>query len=214
MSSLYNEAHRAVQDRFGTRQLADLLDQAIVHDALTPEDIAFITSCDMVFLATVDDAGRPTVSYKGGAPGFVRVDADEIVVPLYDGNGMFLSAGNIAERAEAGLLFIDFVSPNRLRVQGTARLDHSAPPHAPGAWGAIRLSPTHVFVNCGRYIHRHIKMEPSPHLPGEAGDQPVAAWKRIDVVAGSLPPADRVAVAEAGLITMEDYAAKVARGEA
>ncbi len=214
MSSLYDEAHRAFQDRFGTRKLADLLDQAIVHDTLTPDDIAFITARDMLFLATVDEAGRPTVSYKGGAPGFVHIDAGDLVFPSYDGNGMFLSAGNIANRAEVGLLFIDFATPNRLRVQGTARIDDAATSAWPGAHTVIRVTPTTIFVNCGRYIHRQATATTSPHVPDAAGTQPVAAWKRIDIVVDSLPPADQAAVAEVGLITMDEYAAKVAQGEA
>jgi len=214
MSSLYDEAHRAFQDSFGTRKLADLLDQAIVHEALTPEDTAFITGRDMLFLSTVDEAGRPTVSYKGGAPGFVHVEDGDIVFPIYDGNGMFLSAGNIAQRAEVGLLFIDFARPNRLRVQGTARIDHGAKAAWPGAWGTVRVTPTHVFVNCGRYIHQQTPAALSPHVPDAAGAQPVAAWKRIDIVVESLPAHDRAAAEEAGLITMEDYGTKVAQGEA
>jgi hypothetical protein len=57
----------------------------------------------------VDEWGRPTVSYKGGPSGLVRIDGpSDLVFPVYDGNGMFLSLGNIASTAQVGLLFIDF----------------------------------------------------------------------------------------------------------
>ena len=40
----------------------------------------------MFFLSTVDHKGRPTVSYKGGAPGFVRImDDGGLAFPDYDG---------------------------------------------------------------------------------------------------------------------------------
>ena len=69
----------------------------------------------LFFLSTVDERGRPTVSYKGGAPGFVRVSApNELLFPVYDGNGMFLSLGNIASTAQVGLLFISFEPARRL----------------------------------------------------------------------------------------------------
>jgi hypothetical protein len=72
-----------------------------------------------------------------------------------------------------------------------------------------------VFVNCGRYIHRKAAVDVSPHVPGADGTQPVAAWKRIDFVQDALAPADRdAAAAAAGLISMEQYGEKVARGEA
>ena len=215
MSTLYAESHRALQDQHDSRKLADLLDQAIVHDILTPDDVRFVEAQDMFFLATVDAEQRPTVSYKGGAPGFVRVQEGEIVFPCYDGNGMFLSMGNIADSANVGLLFIDFAAPNRLRVQGTARLDEGSAKAAwPGALAVVRVTPTHVFVNCGRYIHRKEAVDVSPHVPGADGTQPVAAWKRIDIVHDALAPADRDAAAAAGLISMEQYGEKVARGEA
>ena len=50
----------------------------------------------MFFLATVDPEGWPTCSYKGGDPGFVRVvDDTTLAFPCYDGNGMYLSMGNV-----------------------------------------------------------------------------------------------------------------------
>ncbi len=67
---------------------------------------------------------------------------------------------------------------------------------------------------CGRYIHRRLPASASPHVPDHEGAQPVAAWKRIDIVPDSLPPPDRDAVSQAGTITMQDYAEKLARGEA
>ena len=63
----------------------------------------------MFFLATADAEGRPQCSYKGGEPGFVRVlDERTLAFPSYDGNGMYLSAGNVLVNPHVGLLFIDF----------------------------------------------------------------------------------------------------------
>ena len=73
----------------------------------------------MFFLSTIDPAGRPTVSYKGGDPGFVRVlDRTTVAFPCYDGNGMFFSMGNLLGNVQVGLLFINFEKPHRLRLQG------------------------------------------------------------------------------------------------
>ena len=56
----------------------------------------------MFFLATADADGAPQCSYKGGEPGFVRVlDEHTIAFPSFDGNGMYLSLGNIAARPRA-----------------------------------------------------------------------------------------------------------------
>ena len=59
------------------------------------------------------------MSYKGGDPGFVKVVDDATVVfPSYDGNGMFLSMGNIKGNRNIGMLFIDFENPNRPEAAG------------------------------------------------------------------------------------------------
>ena len=66
MSDTYHEGNRRLQDRFDTRRLADRLDEAIVGDTIGPNDRQFIEHCDMFFLATADEQGRPNCSYKGG----------------------------------------------------------------------------------------------------------------------------------------------------
>ena len=67
----------------------------------------------MFFLSSIDHQGRPTVSYKGGDQGFVRVlDEKTIAFPSYDGNGMHFSMGNISGNPEIGILFIDLSAPS------------------------------------------------------------------------------------------------------
>lgn len=207
MSELYSDAHRALQDQHDTRRLADRL-EALAHAELDPNDRSFIESAAFFFLSTVDEKGRPTVSYKGGAPGFVRVVAPgELVFPVYDGNGMFLSLGNIASTAQVGLLFIDFQSPRRLRIQGTAKvIPNEGTCHCPGAIHLVHITVSQAFVNCGRYIHCFAPQTLSAHVPDETGRQPFPAWKRIDVIADSLSDRDRKRVeAAGGTIALADY---------
>ena len=94
MTSGFNDGSRSLQDRFDTRALADRIDELLVSDTIDASDAAFIEARDMFFLATADAEGRPTCSYKGGDPGFVRVlDERTLAFPNYDGNGMYLSLG-------------------------------------------------------------------------------------------------------------------------
>src|SRR5229473_7600751 len=94
MSDFYHQGSRELQDRFDTRRLADRIEQRLVVDRIGDADKAFIESLDMFFLATTDESGQPSCSYKGGEAGFVRVvDAVTLAFPNYDGNGMFLSMG-------------------------------------------------------------------------------------------------------------------------
>ncbi len=216
MAVLYGPEHRALQDEHDSRRLADLWQEMLIHGALAEDEQAFIASRDFFFLSTVDAEGKPTVSYKGGGAGFVRVlDPSTIAFPGYDGNGMFLSAGNIAENPSIGLLFIDFETPHRLRVQGEAELVRSGElvESFPGAAYAVRVAITDAFVNCGRYIHKMTRAQTSRHVPDAWGDQPIAEWKRIDLVQPHLPAQDRRPVAEAGELSFDQYGAKVAAGD-
>jgi predicted pyridoxine 5'-phosphate oxidase superfamily flavin-nucleotide-binding protein len=61
MSRLYGPVHRALQDRFDTRRLADNVETRVVLTEIPQEYKAFIESRDMFFLATIDHQGRPTV---------------------------------------------------------------------------------------------------------------------------------------------------------
>jgi uncharacterized protein len=208
MSEFYGEAHRSLQDQHGTRRLADRL-ESLAHAEFDPKDREFIESATMFFLATVDERGRPTVSYKGGAPGFVRITGPgELVFPVFDGNGMFLSLGNMASTANIGMLFIDFESPHRLRVQGTAEIlpQDALPGRYPGARYLTRITVNQLFVNCGRYIHTIQGRSLSAHVPDESGQQPFPAWKRLDIFADSLSePDQRKVMAAGGPIPIEAY---------
>ena len=208
------DCHREIQERYGQRALADRTAQAIVHTAFTEQDCAFISERDFFFLSSVDPGGHPTVSYKGGAPGFVKVENSELVFPCYDGNGMFLSMGNVAADPKVGLLFMDFERPRRLRVQGLARLDESGAREAfPGALFLVRVAPLQIFVNCPRYVHKYTRLESSKYVPRRDGSTPLAQWKRLKVVHDTLSPEDQAAAEREGFISLEEYEAKVQSGD-
>jgi len=184
---------RQLQDRCDTRRLADRLDEKLARTAFTAEDRAFIESRPLFFLATADTAGRPDCSYKGGAPGFVRVtDVAELAFPSYDGNGMFRSLGNVLVNPAVALLFIDFERPNRLRVNGAAGLVEDDPLLAsyPGAQFIVRVRAARIFPNCPRYIHRMTIAETSPYVPRADYTPPIPKWKRFDEFADVLPRDD------------------------
>ncbi len=195
MSSTYNGGSRSLQDRFDTRRLADRLDDKFVsRGVIDADDRAFIERMDMFFLATADGAGRPQCSYKGGDPGFVRVlDERTVAFPNYDGNGMYLSLGNLLENPQIGMLFIDFVSarPSRLRLNGTASVDEAdeLTDQYPGAQFIVRVSATQVFPNCPRYIHRMALIERSRFVPRAGREAPVPDWKRSAWACDVLPAA-------------------------
>jgi predicted pyridoxine 5'-phosphate oxidase superfamily flavin-nucleotide-binding protein len=185
-----------LQDRFDTRRLADRIDARFLsRTAIDADDRAFIERIDMFFLATADAEGHPQCSYKGGEPGFVRVlDECTVAFPNYDGNGMYLSIGNLLQNPHVGMLFIDFVSarPSRLRLNGIASIDEQdeLTDQYPGAQFIVRVRATQVFPNCPRYIHRMALVERSRFVPRPDRETPVPEWKRADWASGVLPRDD------------------------
>lgn len=193
MTSLYRPSHRRLQHLFDTERLADRIEQRLLRTAFSAEDREFIGRMDMFFLATADAAGRPNCSYKGGDPGFVRVlDAQTLMFPNYDGNGMYLSMGNLAENAQVGLLFIDFENRRRLRVNGAARIlpATAAQPPYHEAQFVVAVSVREIFPNCPRYIHRAQPAARSEFVPRAGEPTPVPGWKRADWAADVLPAGD------------------------
>ena len=216
MSRLFGDPHRTLQDAFGTRGIADRIESIACKTEFDEDAKGFIEAADMFFLATVDHRGRPTVSYKGGDPGFVRViDSTTLVFPSYDGNGMFLSMGNVAHNAQVGLLFMSFERPHRIRVQGTAGISRDDPMMAQfrEADLVVRVTLSELWQNCPRYIHQYRKVQPSRYVPREACDTPLAEWKRIDLVQDALPAREAEKAQAAGIIGIEEWIDKVKSGD-
>ncbi|MEO6340233.1 MAG: pyridoxamine 5'-phosphate oxidase family protein [Caulobacteraceae bacterium] len=215
MSRLYGDQHRALQDAFDSRRMADRIEAIAVVTEFGEAERAFIEGRDMFFLTTIDDRGRPTVSYKGGDTGFIRVlDPHTIIFPSYDGNGMHLSTGNIAGNPEIGMLFIDFERPYRLRLQGRAELvrDPSTVALFKEADLIVRVSVSEAWMNCPRYVHKMQKVKPSRYVPRAGSETPVCGWKRIEGMQDTLRPAELAAVEKAGQITGEEWHGRIAAG--
>ena len=215
MSRLYEEAHRSLQDEFGTRALADRVEDFACVTEFSNDAKEFIEAQDFFFLSTVDEKGRPTVSYKGGAVGFVRiVDSKTLIFPIFNGNGMFFSAGNILKNSEVGLLFISFENPHRNRVQGKAVLKKSKDytDLYPGSEMVVKVTLSEMWQNCPRYIHKYQKLGSSKNVPDSDGNFPLAAWKRIDAVQDVISQQDKKMAEKAGLITADDWMEKIKSG--
>lgn len=212
----YTDSQRALQEEGKQDKLAQVVVHAIVRDELEEIHTDYITSRDYFFLSSVSSKGEPTVSYKGGDVGFVKVlSNNRLIFPNYDGNGMWFSLGNIDETAKVGMLFMDMVTPWRIRVQGTAKLsrDPELVDQFPGANMVIDVHVDSVFQNCARYIHKHTRVETSPYVPDAEGKAPFPAWKRIDPLQPFLHPDDQGrAESEGGTISEEEYLEKVTKG--
>ena len=109
---------------------------------------ATIQRADTFFVASRSRAGNGAafgadISHRGGRPGFLRVDGDELTIPDFRGNRYFNTLGNLSAEPRASLLFVDFKTGDLLQLQGIAQVDWNAAAPEQVA-GAERLWRFHV----------------------------------------------------------------------
>ncbi|MES2017762.1 MAG: pyridoxamine 5'-phosphate oxidase family protein [Pseudomonadota bacterium] len=110
------------------------------------------------------------------------IDDHTLAFPDYDGNGIYRSRGNVLIDPAVGLLFLDFESPKRLRVNGTGTVSADDPlcTDFPGAVFIVRVVADKIFPNCPRYMHKMQLIEYSVYAPRADYTPPVPAWKTFD----------------------------------
>ncbi len=193
MSTFYTEGQRKMQRQFDSERIADKIVEKLSQTQLDEYDKGFIESQIMFFLATVDENGRPNCSFKGGPRGFVQVlDPCTLAFPDYNGNGMFLSMGNVQSSHHVGLLFIDFEKQERFRVNGEASIHPNDPllGHYFGAKQVVRVRVREAFPNCPRYIPKMRIEEMSRFIPKDGIKPPIPEWKTRDWACDALPADD------------------------
>ena len=195
-SPIYGEGARSLQDELGTRRLADWLADRTLHTELTDDDIGLISAQSTVWLSTVDADGWPDLSYKGGDVGFVEVvGRSELRIPMFDGNGMMRTMGNVIDTGRVALLFLDPSRPWRMRLHGTAIVSTGAADVArhTGAQAVVIVTLGRIFPNCGRYIHTQDEI--SEYVPRADSEPPLPEWKHYEEIRPLLPPADQARLA-------------------
>lgn len=215
MTIHYGNEHRALQTQFGTTKMADRIAELASHVEFNDDAKGFIEHSEMFFLTTINDKGEPTVSYKGGDVGFVKVlDSTTLIFPSYDGNGMFLSMGNINGNPKIGMLFISFETPHRIRVQGTASVsqDPKLLAHYKEADFVVTVKLSELWQNCPRYIPKYEKVRDSRYVPRADCETPLAEWKRVDLLQDVLPPDDLAKAQAKGTIDIVEWIGKIQSG--
>jgi uncharacterized protein len=143
----------------------------------------------MVFIASADADGWPRVSYMAGEPGFVEVpDPHHLTFPVYDGNGMFLTAGDLASNPHLALLFVDWTrGPGCARTAGpssgaptTSRRPSRVRASRSGS-GSARSSPTAALTCTGWRSSSDRR---------SSGETPVPDWKLGAWLVDTLPADD------------------------
>lgn len=163
VETFFHAGETAAQTRWNTRQQWDeSRRERLLWDRIPAEFHARIEGAPFFFLATSSADGRCDCSFKGGGPGLIRIlDAQRFAFPDFDGNGAFMSLGNLLQNPQVGCLFIDFADGARLRVNGRATIhersngsDCGNPVAAlfPDSPRVVLVDVEEVVPNCPRHI--------------------------------------------------------------
>ena len=129
----YGNCPQYIQQRVVTPEARDGASLQDIRRGTTlgPGDTELIRRADTFFLGTSHPERGKDASHRGGPPGFLRVDGNDLWWPDYPGNNMFNSFGNLAIDPTAALLVMDFPSGQTVQLSGTAAIEWG-PRDAPG----------------------------------------------------------------------------------
>lgn len=167
VTDIFHSGELDAQARFNSRlewsERARAAVDRMYRQAIDEETAFFIEARPFFFIATADNDGNCDCNFRGTEdggdgrrqPAVVVSDPKTLVFPDYRGNGMYNSLGNILVNPHIGMLFIDFATAGRLRINGRAEIleDRSA---YQDRWSTaerfIRVAVEQVFWNCSRRI--------------------------------------------------------------
>lgn len=163
------EAHR----RFGAEGFWNENNlNALLRETIPPSLARYIERLPFFFIATANADGECDCSFRGrehdvsGQPyPLIRViDEKTLVFPDYPGNRLFNSLGNLLVNGHIGMLFIDFQSRTRARINGFAEVIENPTAHSdvwPLAQRYVKVTAQQVYGNCKARVPRMALVPPT-----------------------------------------------------
>lgn len=119
----FTDSVRNEQELNGSRRSGTRMEQSKDRFILTPEEVEFIESRDMFYMATVGESNWPYLQFRGGPKGFLKVLDDQTLgMADFRGNRQYISVGNIRATQRATLFLIDYPDRERLKIWAEAEI--------------------------------------------------------------------------------------------
>jgi len=146
-TELFHPGELAVQTRAGVREAARKTG-GVIRDRMVPGMHAFIERQIMLLCASLDREGNVWASLVQGEPGFVRVVDERTLDIARDPSRLDAEDPlwrNVSADNRIGLLFIEFESRKRLRINGT--VSRTQPDR-------LTVTVQTCYPNCPKYIQQ------------------------------------------------------------
>lgn len=173
MSDPFHSGERDIQRLTGERDRA-LLNGRLIADAVPPGARPFVAQQQYCALGWVSPEGDIWSSFVAGRQGFASIDQTGTTLFLdLEGANHVPPFDEMRSNDQLGVLFVDFETRRRLRVNGRV---------AQSTAGALVLSVAEAFPNCPKYIQRR-RFLPRPAVhdrkgveQGEGLNSELAGW--------------------------------------
>lgn len=138
-------------------------------EVIDDETAYFIEGQKYFFIATSSKNGECDCSFRGTEQDmdgnlfqsvFIK-DPKTLIFPDYSGNNIYNSLGNIIVNPHIGILFIDFKSALRLRVNGSAEIITDKNLYSyiwPKSLRYIEVQVKQVYFNCQKRIKESVNL--------------------------------------------------------
>ncbi len=120
----FTDLVKAHQQEHGSRRQYECMAQNDVNGgSLGTSEETFLSLRDSFYMATVSETGWPYLQHRGGAAGFVKMLAPDLVgFADLRGNKQYISLGNLDHDARVALFFMDYPHQTRLKVLGRVEI--------------------------------------------------------------------------------------------
>lgn len=173
VGDLLHEGELEAQKRFGVEGYWNVHNlNAMFRATIAPSLAVFIERLPFFFIASANARGECDCSFRGREhdvrgqpyPLLKVIDEKTLVFPDYRGNRLFNSLGNILVNGHIGMLFVDFESRTRARINGRAEIIENQTAYS-GVWPLaqryVKVTTVQVYGNCKARIPRMALIRPT-----------------------------------------------------
>lgn len=119
----FNDAIKALQEKFGSRKNYERMEQFRSTHGLTANEMDFVAQRDSFYISSLGENGFPYIQHRGGPKGFLKVlDNRRLAFLDFSGNMQYITLGNLQHSSKVSLFLMDYANKVRLKIYAKAQV--------------------------------------------------------------------------------------------